>query len=49
MYPTTPGIDVLAARAGHDRIAPQDLTLQGSATTVYGLRSATGHGFYSPT
>jgi hypothetical protein len=49
MYPTTAGIDFLAERVGNDRIAPQDLTLYGSATTVYGLRSVTGHGFYSPT
>jgi hypothetical protein len=49
VYPTTPGIDFLADRVGDERIAFQDLTLYGSATTIYGLRSVTGHAFNSPT
>ena len=49
VFPTTPGIDFLADRAGDERIAFQDLTLYGSGTTVYGLRSVTGHAFNSPT
>jgi len=49
VYPTTPGIDFLASRAAGERIAFQDLTLYGSATTIYGLRSVTGHAFNSPT
>jgi hypothetical protein len=49
VYPTTPGIDFLAARAAGERIAFQDLTLYGSATSIYGLRSVTGHAFNSPT
>ncbi len=49
VYPSAPGLDFLADRVGDDRIAPQDLTLYGGATTLYGLRSAAGHAFYSPT
>ena len=49
VYPTTPGIDFLAVRAAGERIAFQDLTLYGSATSIYGLRSVTGHAFNSPT
>jgi hypothetical protein len=49
VYPTTPGIDFLAANVGHDRLAVQDLTLFGSASGMYGLRHVTGHGFYSTT
>jgi hypothetical protein len=49
VYPTTPGIDYLAVQAGDERIAFQDLTLYGSATSIYGLRSVTGHAFNSPT
>jgi hypothetical protein len=49
VFPATPGIDFLAERAGDERIAFQDLTLYGSGTTIYGLRSATGHSFNSPT
>jgi Bacterial membrane protein YfhO len=49
VYPTTAGIDFLAERAGDERIAFQDLTLYGSATAIYGLRSVTGHAFNSPT
>src|SRR5690606_28319712 len=49
VYPTTPGIDFLAANVGHDRIAAQDLTLFGSASGMYGLRHVTGHAFYSTT
>jgi hypothetical protein len=49
VFPTTPGIDFLADRSGNERIAFQDLTLYGSGTTVYGLRSVTGHAFNSPT
>jgi Bacterial membrane protein YfhO len=49
VYPTTPGIDFLGARAAGERIAFQDLTLYGSATSIYGLRSVTGHAFNSPT
>ena len=49
VYPTTPGIDFIAANVGHDRIAAQDLTLFGSASGMWGLRHVTGHAFYSPT
>jgi hypothetical protein len=49
VYPTTPGIDFLAANIGHDRVAAQDLTLYAGATGMFGLRQVTGHNFYSPT
>lgn len=49
VYPTTPGIDFLAANIGHERVAAQDLTLFAGATGMFGLRQVTGHSFYSPT
>jgi hypothetical protein len=49
LYPTTPGIDFLAGNVGHDRIAAQDLTFYGTATSMFGLRQVTGHAFHAPT
>ena len=49
LYPTTPGIDFLADSVGHDRIAVQNLTLYGTATSMFGLRRVTGHAFHAPT
>jgi hypothetical protein len=49
LYPTTPGIDFLAGNVGHDRIAAQDLTLYGTAASLFGLRRVTGHAFHAPT
>lgn len=49
LYPTTPGLEFLADNVGHDRVAPQEWTLFGSATAVFELRSVTGHTFHAPT
>lgn len=48
LYPSTPGIDHLADAVGDDgRFAPEGLTLFGSASAMFGLRSVAGHAFYS--
>ncbi len=49
LFPTTPGIEFLTENVGHDRVAPEQLNLFYSATTLFGLRSATGHVFTAPT
>ena len=49
LYPTTPGIDFLAAQAGASRVAPEGFTLFGNAAALYGIRSAAGHTFYATT
>lgn len=49
LYATTPGIDFLAANVGDDRIAPEDRTLFANATSLFGLRSTSGHSFTAET
>jgi hypothetical protein len=49
VYPTTDGIDFLAATTGHDRIAFEGISLYGNGTALFGLRGVTGHSFYTPT
>src|SRR5690606_18135478 len=49
LYPRTPGVDFLASRIGHERMAAEGLTFFGSAASLYGLRRVTGHAFYAPT
>lgn len=45
LFPETPGIAFLADNLGHERVAPEGFTLWGTATTLFGIRSATGHAF----
>ncbi len=47
--PTTPGIEFLADEVGSERVAPEGLTLFGNATTLYGIRSLSGHTFHATT
>lgn len=47
LYPSPPAIDYLVEHAGDERLAPEGWVLFGSASSVYGLRSATGHSFYT--
>ncbi len=49
LFPETPGITFLAENVGDDRVAPQGLNLFASATTLFGIRSATGHAFTAET
>ena len=49
LFPETPGITFLAENVGHERVAPQGLNLFASATTLFGIRSATGHAFTAET
>jgi hypothetical protein len=49
LYETTPGIDFLAANVGHDRVAPEGRTLFANASSLFGLRSTSGHTFTAET
>jgi hypothetical protein len=49
LFPGTPGIGFLTANIGHDRVAPQGLTLFGSATSLFPIRSTSGHAFTATT
>jgi hypothetical protein len=49
VFPTTPGIGFLADNTAHERVAPQGLNLFANATTLFGIRSATGHVFTAET
>jgi hypothetical protein len=49
VYPTTDGIEFLAATTGHERIAFEGIGLYGNGTALFGLRGVTGHSFYTPT
>jgi hypothetical protein len=49
LYASTPGIDFLAANVGHERIAPEGRTLFANATSLFGLRSTSGHSFTAET
>lgn len=49
LFPSTPGIGFLADNVGHDRVAPEGLNLFASATTLFGIRSTTGHVFTAET
>lgn len=49
LYPSTPGLDFLAANAEHERVASEGLTFMGTANALFGIRSATGHAFTAAT
>ena len=49
LYPTTPGLEFLAAHQGSDRVAPEGFTLFGNAAALHDIRSITGHTFNATT
>jgi hypothetical protein len=49
LYPTTSGIEFLDRHLGGDRVAPEGFTLFGTAATLYGIRTVSGHTFYATT
>ena len=46
-YPDMAAIDYLRSVQSHDRLVADGITLYAPASTFYGLRHVTGHGFHS--